>query len=268
MNALRVVRAARVANFSSASRRILNSNYSRLTLNNATPRFATALPSYSRTFAVSAKLREAKGENALSAKLQSEIDYEANAATENPEVPEFLQTSQKAGVWAIEEKVGHDEVVLTRKFGNENIRVMFSIVDVENETPEFEEEENGSGSEDEGAGSIFPVRCSVTITKPNGAMSIEAVAQDGVFSIENISFYKDAALATDLTPEADWKRRSLYIGPQFEHLDVSVQEELEKYLLERGIGEELALFVPEYAEWKEQKEYVGWLKNVKQFVDA
>ena len=32
--------------------------------------------------------------------------------------------------------------------------------------------------------------------------------------IENISFYDDAKLGTDLTAEADWKRRGLYIGPQ------------------------------------------------------
>jgi complement component 1 Q subcomponent-binding protein, mitochondrial len=36
-------------------------------------------------------------------------------------------------------------------------------------------------------------------------------------------------------------------------LDVSVQDEFEKYMAERGIGEALALFIPEYAQYKEQK---------------
>jgi hypothetical protein len=40
---------------------------------------------------------------------------------------------------------------------------------------------------------------------------------------------------------------------KFETLDVSVQEEFEKYLQERGINESLAIFIPEYAEYKEQK---------------
>jgi complement component 1 Q subcomponent-binding protein len=40
------------------------------------------------------------------------------------------------------------------------------------------------------------------------------VCQDGHFIVENVSFYKDAALGTDLTAEADWKRRGIYIGPQ------------------------------------------------------
>jgi complement component 1 Q subcomponent-binding protein, mitochondrial len=36
-------------------------------------------------------------------------------------------------------------------------------------------------------------------------------------------------------------------------LDVNVQEEFEKFLRERGIAEGLALFIPEFAEHKEQK---------------
>ncbi len=32
--------------------------------------------------------------------------------------------------------------------------------------------------------------------------------------IDNISFYSDSKIGTDITAEADWKRRGLYIGPQ------------------------------------------------------
>ena len=45
-------------------------------------------------------------------------------------------------------------------------------------------------------------------------MSIDAMCQDGGFVIDNISFYTDAKIGTELTAEADWKRRGLYIGPQ------------------------------------------------------
>lgn len=85
---------------------------------------------------------------------------------------------------------------------------------------------------------------------------MEALAQDGIFSIETVSFYKDAKLASEITAEADYKRRGTYIGPEFEHLDVTVQEGFEAYLAERGIDESLALFIPDYAEWKEQKVYI------------
>ena len=104
------------------------------------------------------------------------------------------------------------------------------------------------------------------------------MCQDGSFITDNISFYADAKTGTELTAEADWKRRGLYIGPQvgvfdrpsrsscsrihpgrfapseqFDTLDVTVQEEFEKFLQERGINESLAAFIPEFAEFKEQK---------------
>ena len=97
------------------------------------------------------------------------------------------------------------------------------------------------------------------------------MVQEGLFVIENISFYADAKLGTEMTAEADWKRRGLYIGPQvrfkifvtpftilmrciqFETLDVGVQEEFIRYLQERGINDDLALFIPELTEYKEQK---------------
>lgn len=79
------------------------------------------------------------------------------------------------------------------------------------------------------------------------------MCQEGTFLLDNVSYYPSAALGTDLTAEADWKRRGLYLGPQFDTLDVAVQEHFERFLQERAINESLALFIPEYAELKEQK---------------
>jgi len=50
------------------------------------------------------------------------------------------------------------------------------------------------------------------------------LCQDGTFAIENLSYYDDAKTGTDLTAEADWNRRGLYIGPQVGFFaDVSLQ---------------------------------------------
>jgi hypothetical protein len=71
--------------------------------------------------------------------LQSEITFEKEAAAEQPATPEFLEEFNKQGIWKvrlasrtysggltvltktfqIQETQGHDEVVLTRQFGNE-----------------------------------------------------------------------------------------------------------------------------------------------------
>lgn len=236
----------------------------------ALPALRTPLVAPARAFSVSPRrLGEGATDVSLAQKLAEELQYEKEAAA--PAEPDFLKAFKAQGVWQIEDVPGNDEVTLTRKFGNETIRLMFSIADIQAEQEaDFEElEESEEASEDQPVHS-YPIRCSFAITKASapGALTIDAMCQDGTFITDNISFYGDAQTGTELTAEADWKRRGLYIGPQFDTLDVSVQEEFEKFLQERGINDALAVFVPEYAEYKEQKEYVGWLQNVKKFVEA
>lgn len=50
-----------------------------------------------------------------------------------------------------------------------------------------------------------------------------------------------------------WFHVKLTSVRQFEQLDPGLQEAFEKYLAERGVNETLAMFIPEYAEYKEQK---------------
>ncbi|KAI0038828.1 regulatory protein suaprga1 [Auriscalpium vulgare] len=205
---------------------------------------------------------------AVSQKLAEELQYEKEAATD-PE-PEFLKEFKTSGIWTIEDTEGNDEVSIHRKFGNEDIRLIFSIADISSPEEELQNEEGDEQAAEEEINSSYPLRCSFSITKPSvpGALTVDAMCQEGAFVVDNISFYSDGKIATELTAEADWKRRGLYIGPQFDTLDVAVQDEFERFLQERGINESLAFFVPEYAEWKEQKEYVRWLQNVKSFIDA
>lgn len=44
-------------------------------------------------------------------------------------------------------------------------------------------------------------------------MTIDAVAQDGLFLVDNVTLYPDEQVGTELTPEADWRRRGMYMGP-------------------------------------------------------
>lgn len=120
--------------------------------------------------------------------------------------------------------------------------------------PELQDEEDNSAS--------FPVRVQVTVTREGkGALAIECLAQDGEISIENVYHFPNAELAEAKTAEKDWARRSLYTGPPFGQLDEDLQMLLERFLEERGINTQMALFIPEYIDLKEQKEYIGWLNS-------
>ncbi|GAA5834741.1 hypothetical protein JCM11251_003650 [Rhodosporidiobolus azoricus] len=220
--------------------------------------------------------------SALSTKLEEELNFETQEGSFGQDEPEFLKAFREEGVWQVEDIQGSDEVTLRRTFGNENIRLIFSIsdIDAENETTaaDYEQVDAEAASPDSGSGGVgeeapaaepgFPVETSITITKPSGgALTIDALAQDGLFIINNIAFYPDQDVALGMTSEDDWKRQGLYMGPAFENLDESVQAEFEQYLEERGVNSALALFIPDLAEWKEQKEYVRWLEGTKEFIE-
>lgn len=218
----------------------------------------------------------------------------------------------------IEEKPGHQEVVLRRTFGDEKISITITTADVTTQEANEEGQDNAmyeddvddiisgqsggantkgainQGKKSDGNFQVapedkiapadreelsdeedyneneqgFPAHASIRIERPGkGALAIEAVIQDGDLMIEDLGFFPAADLADPQTAEKDWQRRAIYTGPPFGNLDEDLQFLMEKYLEERGINTRLALFIPDYLDWKEQKEYVRWLSNVKNFVE-
>jgi complement component 1 Q subcomponent-binding protein, mitochondrial len=133
-----------------------------------------------------------------------------------------------------------------------------SVADADNEVAGEDEQEPS-----------FPARVNIVVEKPGkGALAIESIAQDGMIIIDNAYFYADAQHAHAKTAEKIHERQDLYAGPPFGNLDEDLQVLLERYLEERGVNTALAIFVPDYIDMKEQKEYLRWLSNVKDFVEA
>jgi complement component 1 Q subcomponent-binding protein len=138
-----------------------------------------------------------------------------------------------------------------------NIRVApedrIAPADREELDDEFDEDNQQQG---------FPAHANIRIERPGkGALAIEATAQDGDFLIEDLWYFPSGDLADPATAEKDWQRRTLYTGPPFSNLDEDLQILLEKYLEERGINTRMALFIPDYIDHKEQKEYIRWLSS-------
>lgn len=117
--------------------------------------------------------------------------------------------------------------------------------------------------EEDSAEPGFPARVNVTIEKEGvkGAMHFEAVAHDGSITIENVYHYANGKYALAKSAEQDWARRMVYTGPPYGNLDEDLQVLLEKFLEERGINTALAVWVPEYIDFKEQREYMKWLNG-------
>ncbi|KAJ7499630.1 mitochondrial glycoprotein [Mycena latifolia] len=267
MSAARSLRQLTTTASRISSRQLSSASFSRLPI--LAKKFA--VPCASRAFSASAPAFKAGSSDvALVQKLSEELKYETeeNAGAE-AEVPEFLASFESQGIWKIHDEPGNNEVTLTRQFGNESaIRVLFSVTDLQNqEQEEFDDPEN-EDEEPLPAGDVMRAVVSITKSTGPGAVEIDMSCQDGRFLIDNITYYADSKLGRDTGIEADWKRRALYLGPEFSSLDMTVQEQFEKFLEERDLGESTAYFIPEYAAYKEQREYVRWLETVKNFIDA
>ncbi|KAF7360691.1 hypothetical protein MVEN_00800900 [Mycena venus] len=258
MSALRTVRQLTAA---SSRLRLCSKPALRLSL-------SAVRPTATRAFSASARsLQATPATSQLAQKLSEEISYEAQVAKDDGhDVPEFLANFSETGTWEIKDTPGNDEVFLTRTFGNESIRVMFSIADLQS----MEDEEDPATDDEGNEPPLTELRVSLSISKPthDGALNADLYCANGGFQIANWAFFKSARIGQELSIESDFARRTVYTGPMFEMLDSGLQEHFESFLRERGIDEELAAFVPEYAQWKEQREYVGWLKAVESFVKA
>ena len=244
----------------------------------------------------------------LSAKLASEQNIEIeNQERDSTTLPANLQDFITNSPFEIKDVPGSEVVTLTRTFGNETIKIEFSVADMnENSYDEQSQMEEDGAFEDEGpedmditpagkktinqsgkAADIMPedqiapadredemaagedaatpayeVDLKITITKPSaGAVQISAAATDGIIAIVDVQFFPEAELANALTHEDERKQAKVYKGPPFHNLDQDLQSLLEQYVDERGINQLVAGFVPDYVEYKEQREYVQWLES-------
>ncbi|EYE91960.1 MAM33 family protein [Aspergillus ruber CBS 135680] len=264
-----------------------------------------ARPSYAAFSTCRAFRQAAEGDVELAAKLEDELSHEKASGLNDLETSvQNIQYVLQNNSFEVKDVPGEQEIVLTKKFNNEEIRLTFTVADLQNltEQEEFDDAlgdeldyEGGHQAANQGRpGNVaqhaedrvapadremdplerdvepsFPARVNVTIEKPgNGALLIQTVAQDGLFQIEEVSYFQKPDLAHAQTAEKDWARQSLYAGPPFENLDEDLQTFLERYLEERGVNAELANMIPDYIQVKEQKEYVRWLENVRNFVSA
>lgn len=131
------------------------------------------------------------------------------------------------------------------------------------------EEGAEEGAEGEEPETPIPCRLNVVVEKGSGkgCLNIEAIAQDGQIMVENFYHFSDPKIAHSADAASAHAAQDVYPGPPFGSLDEDLQMLMERYLEERGVNQALAIFVPDYMDVKEQREYQAWLKNVKSFID-
>jgi complement component 1 Q subcomponent-binding protein len=118
---------------------------------------------------------------------------------------------------------------------------------------------------DSGVAKSYPVPMNIIIEKESmeGALAFGVAADDGDIRISRISHYSKKEWTSANMTEQRYAHEASYTGPAYGNLDEDIQRLVEDYLRERGINTALAQWVPEYIDFKEQREYMKWLDGKK-----
>lgn len=204
--------------------------------------------------------------------LKAEIELERSSLIS--ELPEELSGFLNKYNFVETPTNGKNLAELVKKTNTESIHVFFDVsqvVNVPNERLDLEtamENEEGEAEADEYPSDVFANVTAVIIKEADkSATAFECLfnLNEGIFHIESITPYSSGEEALSDSAEAEVKRGLVYHGPPFSNLDESLQQSLESYLESRGIGQEMASFITAYSEFKENNEYIFWLKKMQNF---
>ncbi|KAM3325531.1 putative protein, mitochondrial [Capsicum chacoense] len=151
----------------------------------------------------------------------------------------------------VQDKAGESVIVLTRNYGEETINI---VVDLPNARCENVEDDVVNSEEESKPEPSVPL--SVTVSKENGlSLEFDVRVFPNKFSICGISIKEAKSSINQLN----------YRGPAFLLLNGSLQKSLYEYLEVRGLTSSTANFLLEYVISKDTKEYIRWLKNIRNF---
>ncbi|GMY14480.1 Mitochondrial glycoprotein [Fagus crenata] len=153
----------------------------------------------------------------------------------------------------IEDNPGQRTILLKRKYQDEIIKVEVDMP----QTEVGEDEDAGDGGDEEdNVNSSIPLV--VSITKGSGlCLEFSVTALPDEICIDSLSIK---------LPEGS-EDQLAYEGPDFNDLDENLQKAFHKYLEIRGIKPITTNVLHEYMGTKDNKEYLLWLKNIKNFIE-
>ncbi|KAJ8774282.1 hypothetical protein K2173_009713 [Erythroxylum novogranatense] len=154
----------------------------------------------------------------------------------------------------VEDHAGQQTVTLTREYDGESIKVevhMPDIVSGEDNDIRYDEDDIEKPTQ-----SHLPLL--VTVSKKSGiSLEFGCIAYADEIVIDSLSVKKTETSEEDIP----------YEGPNWNDLDENLRKGFHKYLEIRGIKPSTTNFLHEYMINKDSREYVGWLKDLKKFIE-
>lgn len=201
------------------------------------------------------------GGKKLTRALEKEIKYENENYTQLEDIETFLNESG----FAFNEESDGIFMSLKKQIGNKVIEVNFEARQPIPDDQQFSDEEQG---EDEEGGPETENYCDFTIfitdSGDSKGLVIEGTTVDTEINYNSVQVSNDINEVKSLHRlERQIKQ---YAGPDFSTLDERIQTALTEYLEGFGVNEHLGAFVECMSLDKDQRLYMNWLSNLKNFV--
>ncbi|KAL3764878.1 hypothetical protein ACHAWO_006726 [Cyclotella atomus] len=240
-------------------------------LHHSTTTLPSSTPSHITT-------RFSSSSRALSSILSREIAEETEAGSGTNTMPPELEGlyNDMSKNWNILQGltgIGSSNGATVRMFRKENasngskIGIVFHCQDTEEDNSFDEDMFNDDGGingerdeEEEEAGNA--VRFAVTVSKGGQTVVMQCRAADEL-SVEGVAVREgDTESALVALAGGEQLNASLYQGPEFTELAEDLQEAFHTYVeKECGVDEDVTAFITMYADYREQEEYVAWMKT-------
>ncbi|KAL1198614.1 hypothetical protein V5N11_011263 [Cardamine amara subsp. amara] len=175
--------------------------------------------------------------------IRNEIEYELDHSPP-------LQLPSSFGPFTVDERPGEQWISLKRQFGEKE--------DIKIEATMFDRSVPSSKSTSTEPEYVLHITFIVNISKAGAGEAFEIMC----------SAWPDTIEISKLCVRKGIKSSpSSYNGPEFEELDDELQDALYQFLEQRGISDELAVFLHQYMKNKDKGEYVRWMDSVKSYVE-
>lgn len=188
--------------------------------------------------------------------VEEEIKYEKEYEGFSADVPSSVMELLPKDFKLVDKKERNDVLLKSLK---DKLTIQFSIIPTENSGEDFEHE--GANEEDEDMEDSEVIPMTVECVRNGVKMSAFcSVSYEGDVVVNDVEVSSDVSMSD--TAETEYKRRYEY-NPKYYQLDEQLQESIEDFIDEKikDVGE----FIVQYAEWKENSEYVSWLEKLKEF---
>lgn len=133
--------------------------------------------------------------------------------------------------------------------------------------PEDEQEDEKKGEEEEEGMSENYCDFTVVVSDASGkkGLIVEATSMDTEINYNSVAVSDD--LQKDLKLHRFERQMKRYPGPDFSTLDERIQTSLSEYFEGYGVNEHLCAFVECMSLDKDQRLYMSWLSQLKDFVN-